>query len=307
VVVAAGAALSLVACSGLLQPTPEPTPATAGLLVLAGEPGDATLTAWDAAGAPRTVALPEPATAWISAGPGGRLAATLDDGTIEVSEPIAGRAGAPPVTNPDWRPAIARDAALPEEPLRFATWSSGGTHIAALAADFGASASLTLVVVDPVVGATLLLPLPGEPVVAPLAWVGDDQVLVQTDRGPLVVDISTGDVGAGPPLEAPGGTPVATDPGSLVAIGDPAGGAVDVRRIDAWLAGNSDEADGRVAEEAEVGSIALASGSDRLAVVWQQVDRPGSLAIYRRGDGWAEVSRSTLPGESARAAVDWLP
>jgi hypothetical protein len=208
--------------------------------------------------------------------------------------------------DPEWRPAIASGANLPEEPLRFGTWSPAGTHIAALAADFGAAARLTLVILDPIVGETLLLPLPGEPVVAPLVWLALDRVLVQTDREALVVDIQTGDVGAGPPLDAPGGTSVAAAPGSVVAIADPAGGAVDIRRLDLWLAGNSGEPEARVGSESEVGSIALAESGDRLAVVWQQVDGPGSVAVYRSSDGWGEVTRATLPGESARAAVDWL-
>jgi hypothetical protein len=165
---------------------------------------------------------------------------------------------------------------------------------------------LTLVVLDPVVGATLLLPLPGEPVVAPLAWLADDRVLVQTDRDVLVVDIQSGDVGSGPPLEAPGGTSVATAPGSVVAIADPAGGAVDIRPLDLWLAGARGEPEARLESDSEVGSIALAPAGDRLAVVWQQIDGPGSVAVYRRADGWSEVMRATLPGESARAAVDWL-
>ena len=297
--------MAVLACGTLGQPTPEPTPPTAGLIVLAGEPGNATLTVRDGDGSPLEVALPDAATAWISTGPGGRLAATLDDGSLHVSEPIATASG-PPSRDPVWRRAIGRDAQLPEEPLRFGTWSPGGTHLAGLAADFGASARLTLVVVDPVVGATLLLPLAGEPVVAPLTWLGDDRVLVQTDRGALVVDIVTGDVGAGPPLDAPGGTPISAAPGSLVAIGDPDGSAVEIRPLDQWLAGDRDDPQARVSADAEVGSIALAPDGERLAVVWQQVDRPGTVSIYRRADGWAEVSRSTLPGESARAAVDWL-
>jgi hypothetical protein len=195
---------------------------------------------------------------------------------------------------------------VPEEPLRFATWSPGGAHIAAMAADFGAAARLTLVVVDPVVGATLLLPVPGQPLIAPLAWLADDLVLVQTDQGAVVVDIGAGELGAGPPLDAPGGTTVAASPGGVVAIADPAGGAVDIRPLGAWLAGDAGEPDARVTAEAEVGSMALSPGGDRLAVVWQQIETPGRIAIYRRDAGWAELGSMALPGDSARAAVDWL-
>jgi hypothetical protein len=300
VLLAGTLAAGLVACGPFDPATPDPPPPTAGLVILAGEPGAATLTAHDVRGTASRIPLPHPATAWIGGGPGSRLVATLDDGSVEVSDEIL------PGREPVWRPATDGEAELAPEPLRFATWSPGGAHIAALAADFGAAARLTVTIIDPVVGATLLLPIPGEPVVAPLAWLSDERLLVQTDRGALVVDVVTGEVFAGPPLEAPGGTAIAVVPGSLVAIGDPAGGAVEIRPLNAWLAGETGEPTARLEAQAEVGAIALARGSDRLAVVWQQIDGPGEVVIYAPADGWAEVARSILPGESARAAVDWL-
>jgi hypothetical protein len=269
-------------------------------VILAGEPGAATLTVHDQDGSATTVDLPDPATAWISAGPGGRLVATLDDGSVEVSGRVA------PGAEPAWRPAADGNADLAPEPLRFATWAPGGANIAALAADFGANSSLTVTLIDPVVGTTLLLPIPGEPVIAPLAWLNEGRLLVQTNRGPLVVETLDGSVAAGPPIDAPGGVPISVAPGSLVAVGDPADSEVEVRRLDQWLAGDTGDPLTRLTAEAELGSVALTPGGDRLAVVWQQIDRPGILVVYRRADGWREAARATLPGESARAAIDWM-
>jgi len=290
----------LVACSGPEEATPSPTPPTAGLVILAGEPGAATLTIHDLDGSAASFDLPDPGTAWIGAGPGRRLVATLDDGTVEVSDRVT------PGVQPSWSPAADADADLAPEPLRFAAWAPGGAHVAALAADFGVAARLTLTIVDPVVGATLLLPIPGEPVVAPLTWLSDSLLLIQTDRATIVVDTTTGELGEGPPLEAPGGTAISIAPGSLIAIADPAGGAVEIRSVDRWLAGDTGDPLARLEAGAEVGSIALTPSGDRLAIVWQPIDGPGSLVVYRRADGWPEAARSTLPGESARAAVDWL-
>ena len=292
-------AVGLVAC-GADRTTPDPKAPTAGLVILAGEPGAATLTIHDDGGGSRGVTLPHPGTAWIAAGPGGRLAATLDDGTVELSDkPATG-------VDPAWRPATGGGADLPAEPLRFATWSPGGARIAALAADFGAAARLTLTIIDPVAGATLLLPIPGEPVIAPLAWLSDERLLVQTDRGAIVVHSITGAVAAGPPIDAPGRTPVAISAGALIALADPAGGAVDIRPLVGWLAGDTAEPLARIEEQAEVGSMALTQAGDRLAIVWQQIEGPGTTVVYGRADGWREVARATLPGGSARAAVDWL-
>ena len=288
------------AACGTGEPSLPPTPPTAGLVILAGEPGAATLSVHDRAGTAGSVELPDPATAWIAAGPGGRLVATLDDGTVEVSDRLV--AGGQPA----WRPATDRGAELPPEPLRFATWAPGGARVAALAADFGASSRLTVTLIDPVAGATVLVPIPGEPVVAPLAWLDDNRLLVQTDRGTVVVDTRSGDVAAGPPLDAPGGTSLSTAPGSLVAVADPSGGAVEIRSLDRWLAGDAGDPLTRITAEAEAGSIALTASGDRVAIVWQQIDRPGVLTVYRRADGWREAARATLPGESARAAIDWL-
>jgi hypothetical protein len=278
-----------------------PLPASAGLVILAGEPGDARLTLHDAGGTPREAAVPDPTTAWMSAGREGTLLATLDDGSLRLSEPV--RADA----DPAWTPVPDPDVELPDDPLYFATWSPNGLRAAAIASDFGAEGRLTLAVIDPVGDASLLLPVPRRPAIAPPTWIDDERVLLQTTVGLVIVDTATGDVGLGPQAETGEGIGLAAAAdGSVVALATEAG-SIEVRDLDAWLVGDTGPPVASIEAQGEIGSVALDRRGERLAVVWQQPDGAGTLTIHRAADGWREIERRTLPGESARAVLDWLP
>jgi hypothetical protein len=296
------AALAATASAGACEsgPTPAPAEPRSGLVVLAGEPGAATITVHDANGAPRGIAPPEPGTGWLAAGTEQRLIATLDDGTIRVSAPIGGEEA------PAWAEAVGENEEVPEDPLWFATWSPNGRRVAAIASDLGEAGRLTVLLADPVEGDTLLLPVARRPVPAAPVWLDDDRVLVQSTIGFAVVDTTTGDVGLGPSWDVGPGIAIAVSAnGSRVAVADPAAGAIEVFERDAWLTG-SGEPLARIEAGGEAGSVALDHAGDRLAVVWQQLDGPGTLIVYAGAADWAEVDRFALPGESARAAVSWL-
>jgi hypothetical protein len=275
---------------------------TDGLAVLAGEPGAATLTIHGTTGAGRDVPLADPATGWISVAPSRRIVATLDDGTVRVSDELRDDR---PLR---WRTSPGPDVELPAEPLYFATWSPDGSRIAAIASDFRPGSQVTVVLIDAVGDASLLLPVPLRPIVAPPAWLGDDIVLLETEEGFARIDTGTGDVRTGPPGDLGAGisASVAAD-GSVIALADPQGGAVEVRDVRTWLTGDRSGPMARLEAEGEVGGLALDRRGSRLAVVWQQLDGPGTVVLYARADGWREAARIELKGESARAVVDWLP
>jgi hypothetical protein len=279
----------------------EPPPAAAGLVIVAGEPGDARLMLHDTAGTPREAPVPDPTIAWLSAGREGTLLATLDDGTLRLSDRI--RADGDPV----WTPVPDPDVELPEDPLYFTTWSPNGLRAAAIASDFGADGRLTLAIIDPVGDASLLLPVPRRPAIAPPTWIDDERVLLQTTVGLVIVDTATGDVGLGPQVEIGEGIGLAAAAdGSVVALATEAG-LIEIRDLDAWLVGDTGPPVASIEAQGEIGSLALDRRGERLVVVWQQPDGAGTLTIHRAADAWREVERRTLPGESARAVVDWLP
>lgn len=280
---------------------PPELPVAAGLVILSGDPGAARLSVHDQSGAGREMDLPDPATAWVSAGRGGTLIATLEDGTMSLSDRIR------PDAQPSWTPVPDDDTELPDDPLYFATWSPNGERVVAIASDFADAGRLTLAVVDPVGDASLLLPVPRRPAVAGPTWIDDERVLVQTTVGLVIVDTATGDVGLGPQddLGAGIGLAIAAD-GSVVGIA-PEAGLVELRERDRWLAGDAGGPVARIEGQGEIGVLAFDRRGERLAVVWQRPDGPGILTLHRRADGWAESDRRTLPGESARAVVDWLP
>jgi hypothetical protein len=301
VVVAGLLAIALWSCGTRDEPSTTPRPPTAGLVILAGEPRAATLTVHDAGGRVRNVALPGRSTAWISASRNGTLVATLDDGTVHVSEAVG-------ADEPAWRPAVRGDAGLPEAPVYFATWTPDGSRVAAIEADYNAGRSFRIAVADPAAPAGVLVPVPRSPLVAPGAWLDDQRLIVQTAQGLVLVDVGSGALTEGPPVDLAGGVALDVSPDSrLVAIARSDGGTVDVRRVNEWLVNPAAGGVTSLTAQGEVGAVAWDQAGGRLAVVWQQPDGPGTLIVYRAADGWAEVARLTLPGESARAAVDWLP
>jgi hypothetical protein len=290
----------LVGCDESETSGTPPPQATAGLVVLAGDPGDASLTIHDAGGASHAVPLPDPSTAWISAGGRGTLMATLDDGSLHVSSPIA------PGEPPTWTPTPGEDVELPPDRLYFATWAPNAVSVAAIGADFSAG-RLTLAVVDPFADASLLLPVPRDPAVAPPAWIDEQRVLVQATDGFVVVDTGTGDVTAGPRQDLGGGIGVAIAPAASLLAVAPEAGLVEVHDLGGWLGGQTGDPQARIENQGEIGALAFDRSGERLAVVWQRPDGPGLLTVHRRADGWSVAHEQTLPGESARAVVDFLP
>jgi hypothetical protein len=302
VAVAGLLAIALSGCGGREEPSTTPRPPTAGLVILAGEPRAATLTIHDAGGRVREVPLPGRATAWISASPNGTLVATLDDGTVHVTGVLE------PAAAPAWRPAVRGDAGLPEAPVYFATWAPDGSRVAAIDADFNADDPFRIAVADPAAPAGVLVPVPRSPLVAPPTWLDERRLIVQTDEGLVLVDVGSGALTEGPRVDLAGGVAldVSADSG-LIAIARADAGGVDVHRVNEWLVAPAAGAVTSLTGQGEVGAVAWDETGGRLAVVWQQPDGPGTLTVYRAAEGWAEVARLTLPGESARAAVDWLP
>ncbi len=298
-------ALSGTGCGPADRETERPPAATAptsGLVVLAGEPGATSLVVHDAAGVAETVALPDRGAAWISAAPTGRLVATLEGGEMQVSDPIGGTGDLA------WSPVPAPDDALPPDPPLFGTWSPDGRRVAAIATDFGVESRLTVLVVEPIDGTTRSLPIPRRPVIAPPTWLDAERILVQTTTGLAIVEPSTGHLGAGPPLDVGPGVSIASAAtGTLLAIAAPEGAAIDIRDRDAWLAGDRGDPGARISGIGEIGALALDGPGDRLAVLWQSPEAPGTVVVYARAESWREVARLSLPGESARAAIDWLP
>ncbi len=284
------------------QPTTAATaPASAVLVVLAGEPGSASLVVRGERVPSRTLSLPAPETAWISAGASGQLVATLEGGELRISGPITSAA------EPAWAPVATPDPGQLPDPLLFASWSPDGRRLAAIATDFGVESRLTVVIVDPVAGTSRLLPVPRRPVIAPPTWLDAQRILIQTTAGLVIVEAGTGTLAAGPPVEiGPGLSLSPAANGSLIAISAPEGGAVELRDLRGWLAGDRAEPVARIEGLGEVGAVALDATGERLAVVWQQLEGPGTLIVYHRADGWREADRLTLPGESSRAAIDWL-
>ena len=301
-VLAVAVAIALAGCATRDEATVAPRPPTAGLVILAGEPRAATLTVHGPDGRVAEPALPGPTTAWVSASRNGALVATLDDGTVHVSEPVG--QGVPRA----WRPAVRGDAGLPDAPVYFATWAPDGSRVAAIEADYNAGGPFRIAIADPSAPAGVLVPVPRSPLVAPPAWLDGGRLIVQTEDGLVLVDGGSGALTEGPPVDLAGGLALDVSPESdLVAIARPDGGGVDVHRVNEWLVAPASGVVTSLPGQGEVGAVAWDQAGSRLAVVWQQPDRPGTLIVYRAAEGWAEVARLTLPGDSARAAVDWLP
>jgi hypothetical protein len=275
------------------------TPATSGLVLLAGTATAEALAAWDAAGNAEALPIPDPATAWIAASRRGALIATLADGTLRLST----RLPVPPDDAFTWRPVPSVDADLPEEPLFFATWAPNGLVTASIATDL--ADRRLLVIVDPIGDAVLTLPLEGGPIPLPPAWLDVDRVVVPSGDVVTIVDTQTGDQ-----VDGPGGVgqlSVSAD-GSRAAIARADGSGVDVRLTTDWLVGSGEPELTAQSGDARVSALALDRRADRLAVVWSRGTLPGLVTIYRRdGTSWQEAARFDLPGDAERGIAAWLP
>jgi hypothetical protein len=292
-------AVGLAACGSDSNRTRE-SPDLSGLVLLTDDGGHSRLTTFNAAGRARTIDGPDGATAWLSAGRGGAIVATMADGSLRVSDRI--RAD----HKTSWKRVPGPHADLPDDPVYFATWAPNGNRFAGVATDFSDDASVAVMVVDPLAGTSLIRPVAGQPLAAPPAWLDDGRLAVQTRSGVVVVGIDTGDLTAGPDLAAgPALIDVSAD-GTRVAMERDEHRRVDVRLRDDWLAGEG-QPEASFDGDGTVGALALDRRADRLAVIWQRASEPGTVVVYRRDGGWRESARLALPNGSQRGALTWLP
>jgi hypothetical protein len=271
--------------------------ATAGLVVLSGQPAEPVLTTFDVRGQTRSLALPSAPVAWISAGRRGTLIATTTDGGLQLSDRVTPDAE----VEIAWHVVPGPDTDLPEEPLRFGTWSANGLRVAALAADFDTRQSLAIV--DPVGDSSLIIAIDGQVLPQPPAWIDEQRVGVPRPQGLAVVDTSTGETAEGPPAVRV--FTVSAD-GSTVAVETPGGGEVEIRTTAEWLARRGSP-QARIDGDGDAGTLAFDRLGDRLAVVWERANGPGVIVVYRSEGGWREIGRSRLPGGAEQGTVSWLP
>ena len=275
-----------------------------GLLTLAGDPGDATLSTWppgSGTDGDETVKTPK-GTAWVAAGRSDVLVATLVDGSLRTSDPIH------PGEVPAWRKVVATggDGHTAAGPFYFPTWDPEGGRFAALAGDLDAAPTLTLI--DPSGGSAFEIEL-GRPVVAaPPAWVGADLVAIAvgdaTAPGSILIDTTTGEIRDGPA----GGRLFATSAdGATIAIVGGDGGTVTIRSTEGWLAGDGSSIGSVDAPPGAVAPTALALDADasRLAIAWLDDGGAISIAVHDRSAAWRRVAKID-EGKVAGAVVAWL-
>jgi hypothetical protein len=298
----------VVACATVVgcAPPDEEAAALDGLLVLSGEVGATTLQVHGASEPEgRPVALPDPGTAWVAAGRGNVLLATMIDGRTFVSAPLGD-------DDPSWRPVeprLAPRGTAPEGPLYFGSWDPAGGIYAMLAADLATASDLRILVVDPSLedGASEVavdaVPAPAAP-----SWIDGDRVLVLVDdvgaRRALIVDTPTGDVADGPR-----GSRLLTTSGdgTMLAHSLGAGSPVEVLPTTDWLA----ERSSTIRLDPPAGTttpavLALDRTGGRLAIVWTDGDgMPREISIHVATADWRSVASVDLTGASV-ASASWL-
>jgi hypothetical protein len=266
-----------------------------GLVLLSGTDAAESLLTWETGGAERELPLAE-GTAWLSANRHGRLLATLSDGTLRRSTLL--NSGDPV----EWQVTPDEDAEMPAEPLYFATWSPDGLAAAAIATDL--DGRWTLLIIDPLEDASLLIPIEPATVPAPPAWLDDDRVVLDMGQATSVLNTQTREV-----VPGPGGVgllSIAAD-GERAAIARVDGTAIDVRLTSGWLAGEA-AAEASLEGDGRVGGLALDRRGQRLAAIWERSGRPSLLTIYARdGTAWHEAHARELPDGAVLGVVSWLP
>jgi hypothetical protein len=300
----AALALALAVATGACDGEPDDDTLTEGLLVLSGQVGAVTLMLDDGESQPaRELALPDPATAWVSAGRTNVLLATLIDGRTFVSGPLDDAV-------PEWRlvEAVTVTDEPPQPPLYFGTWDPPGGAYVQLGATFG-TAGFRVVTVDPALeGASEVALDERRPVATPPAWIDDDRVVVVTVNGSttatVIVDTTTGETAPGPP----GARLLTTSAdATTVATWSGPGNPVEIVATEAWLAGQA----GAIRIDPPGGSagpavLALDGAGERLAVVWAD-DRgaPTSVTVHAETRNWGQADSFGL-GEAQAAALAWL-
>ncbi len=285
---------------------PSPVAHLDGLLVLAGNTGNATLRGW-AAGAHadegRDVATPD-GTAWVAGGRADVLVAGVADGSLRTSAPVD------PADAADlaWRTVKAAGADGDEVsgPFYFPSWDPEGGRFAALAGDLDAAPRLTLI--DPTTQSAFEIDLSQPVIAAPPVWIGPDRVavLVGSDTSPasILVDTTTGDATDGPS----GAHLLASSAdGRTVAVAGAEGAPVVIRSTTSWLGddessiGTIDPPDGVVTASA----LALDATGSRLAIAWLGKDGKVQVAIHEQAAGWRRVAEPAV-GDAEGAVVAWL-
>lgn len=273
-----------------------------GLAILSGDVGRTRLTVHDATDAAgREVDVPDPATAWISAAPGGVLVATLADGRLAVGA-VADEA--------DWRFIEPSEDAQPAGSLLFGAASPSGGRVAALT--LGAAGQFGVAVTEVSSGESVVFPVAGDPVLTGPAWIDEERIAVVVEDADVGGAISIAVVASGDVTGGPGNiraAAVSADGAAVVWLSS-VDGRLYGSSTSTWLAGQEIAALPVEPSLADVrpGSFALDAGGTRLAVVWERDDgRVVEIAVHRRtADGWAVEARLGPPGDDPRAVVTWL-
>jgi len=255
------------------------------------------------------VALPDPGVAWVSGGPSGRVVVTTADGRLFVAEAVTGPATA-------WRPLhpALGPGRLPG-PLAFGTLDRDGSRIAVVAADYPAGATLDLAVVSVAGEAATRVSVPRSPDGSPPVWAGSRVIVLTRERqdrpGVTLVDPADGHLTDGPGRIA--ALAISADD-ATVALAGAVDGPIELRPVDAWLAGRSSAASVMIdpAPDSDGGRglawLALSPAGDRLAVVRTDADGAARrVDVYGAPDGWRVARAVTLPEGADRAGVAWLP
>lgn len=255
---------------------------------------------------PENVVLPGPETTWIDAGRADVLVATLADGGLAISDPVASAAD-----DLDWREVQASDPSGPlgDGPFWFPTWDPEGGRFATVRGNLVGGAGLDLLLVDPTLGTSFAIPLDATVLAAPPAWLEDDRLTLVggTSAAPtaLIVDATDGSIGDGPG----GARRLATSAdGSRIATSAGPGQPVVVRLSEAWLAvdGTSIGSVEAPSADAVAASFALDRDGGRLAIAWRLDDGTVRVDVHDETGGWRRVASRTLDDGARGAVVGWL-
>ncbi len=304
--------------------TVRPSPGVPALLLLSGNPGAMALERIAPDGHRSGLALPDPAVAWVSGGPGGRIVVTTADGRLFVADASSGSA-------PVWRrirPAGLGTGRL-AGPLAFGTLDPDGKRVAVVAADYRTGARLDLVVVAVADGAASRFTVRRPPDGAPPAWAGSRLIVLTRERqdrpGVTLIDPANGAVTDGPGPAAGGASPgpawsggiaalAASADGATVALAGAVDGPIELRPAEAWLAGRSSAASAVIEPATDpdgsrgLAWLALSAAGDQLAVVRTDADGAARrVDVYTAADGWRGARSIALPAGAGRAVVAWLP
>jgi hypothetical protein len=294
-----------------VRPTITASSALVGLVMLAG-PADALRLERAVDGTADRLALPGNDSRWVSGDPRRGLVLTVGArGTLFVAAPFGS-------AQPTWKrlaPRLPAGRTL-RHPLAFATMSSDGSRIVAVADDPGSGGTDgQLAVIDAATGASSIIDLGAATDGRPPAWFGADSVILPdrdaADRNELsVIDLATGHRRVW-----------AHEAGAFCTSADGSTVALQMRLDDRLLVGTAEDletgrpltevprdlqsgGDGRGAT-AVAGQLLLDDAGRRLAVTW--LDDAGdtrAISVYLRdGNTWSIARRGPLPPDTTRVVL----